>query len=227
MIILKNIYKTYSMGKVSVGALKGINLTIEKGDFVSVAGPSGSGKTTLMNIIGLIDKPTKGELLIEGMAVKGLGRRKLTETRREFIGFIFQAFNLLPVLNVYENIELPLVIGKKKIRGNERRGKVEHLLEEVDLADRRNHMPSELSGGQQQRVAIARALITSPKIVIADEPTANLDSTNGERILRLMKKINEKENTTFIFSTHDPDIWKMANHVVFLHDGVIESEKRQ
>jgi putative ABC transport system ATP-binding protein len=215
------------MGRVSVDALKGINLNLSKGDFVSVAGPSGSGKTTLMNILGLIDRPTKGKVLFDGRDATGLGRRELTRMRRELIGFVFQSFNLLPVLNVFENIELPLVIAKKGGSKQERRDFVDHLLEEVGLTDRKKHLPPELSGGQQQRVAIARALVTQPEIVIADEPTANLDSATGERILELMKKVNKENGTTFIFSTHDPDIWEMADHVIFLRDGAVESEQRR
>jgi putative ABC transport system ATP-binding protein len=226
VIILKDIWKTYPLGKVNVDALRGINLEISGGDFVAVAGPSGSGKTTLMNILGLIDKPSRGTLLIEGHETGNINRAGLTVMRQELIGFIFQSFNLLPVLSVFENVELPLIIGGKKYSKKERAEWVNSLLEEVGLTDRRRHKPSELSGGQQQRAAIARALVTRPKIVIADEPTANLDSNNGARILELMKRINREDNTTFIFSTHDPEIWGMANHIIFLRDGVIESEKR-
>jgi putative ABC transport system ATP-binding protein len=215
------------MGKLAVEALRGINLDIDAGDFVSVAGPSGSGKTTLMNIIGLIDTPTGGTVLINEREAALLKRRELVRMRRDYIGFVFQSFNLLPVLTVYENVELPLTISKKKGGRKENRERVEYLLEEVGLVDRRNHKPAELSGGQQQRVAIARALVTSPRIVIADEPTANLDSASGERVLELMKRINREERTTFIFSTHDPDIWKLANYVVFLRDGLIETEQRR
>jgi putative ABC transport system ATP-binding protein len=215
------------MGKLNVDALKGISLEIKKGDFVSVAGPSGSGKTTLMNIIGLIDRPSRGQVLIGEKDSGVLNRRESTRARRDLIGFVFQSFNLLPVLNVFENVELPLIIGKKGGSRKERRGRVEYLLEEVGLADRKRHLPSELSGGQQQRVAIARALVAKPEIVIADEPTANLDSANGERILELMRKVNKDDGTTFIFSTHDPDIWEMADHIVFLRDGLVESEKRR
>jgi putative ABC transport system ATP-binding protein len=211
---------------VNVDALKGINLEISGGDFVAVAGPSGSGKTTLMNILGLIDKPSRGTLSIEGRETGNMNRSGLTAMRQELIGFIFQSFNLLPVLSVFENVELPLVIGGKKYSKKERAEWVNGLLEEVGLTDRRRHKPSELSGGQQQRAAIARALVTRPKIIIADEPTANLDSGNGARILELMKRINRDDNTTFIFSTHDPEIWGMANHIIFLRDGMIESEKR-
>jgi putative ABC transport system ATP-binding protein len=215
------------MGKVEIEALKGVNLAITEGDFVAIAGPSGSGKTTLLNIIGLIDNYNQGSLSIDGLEIKGQNREELARLRRELIGFVFQSFNLLPVLNVYENVELPLVIAKKGGSKAERRDRVNYLLEEVGLADRGNHTPAELSGGQQQRVAIARALVTSPRIVIADEPTANLDSDTGEKVLSLMKEINRAEKTTFIFSTHDPEIWKMADHIVFLHDGGIKSEERR
>jgi putative ABC transport system ATP-binding protein len=227
VIILKDLWKTYPLGKMQVDALKGIDLEIFEGDFAAVAGPSGSGKTTMMNIIGLIDSPTSGTLQINGREAASLGRRELARMRREYIGFVFQSFNLLPVLTVYENVELPLTIGKKTGSRKENRERVEYLLQEVGLEDRRTHKPSELSGGQQQRVAIARALVTRPRIVIADEPTANLDSANGERVLELMNTINREEGTTFIFSTHDPDIWKLANHVVFLRDGLIEQERRR
>jgi putative ABC transport system ATP-binding protein len=226
-VLLKDLWKTYSMGKVAVDALKGVNLEFSGGDFVSIAGPSGSGKTTIMNIIGLIDRPTKGAVFIQDKEVEKLSRNELTRMRQEVIGFVFQSFNLLPVLTVFENVELPLLIGKKSGTKAERRDRVEYLLEQVGLADRRSHKPAELSGGQQQRAAIARALVSSPKIVIADEPTANLDSGTGEKILTMMKTVNEKKGTTFIFSTHDAKIWEMANHIVFLHDGNVESEKRR
>jgi len=215
------------MGNIEINALKDVNFEIAEGEFVSIAGPSGSGKTTLMNIIGLIDKPSRGYLEINNLEIKNQNRREMARLRRELIGFVFQSFNLLPVLNVFENVELPLVIAKKGGTKAERRDRVNYLLEAVGLAKRRNHIPAELSGGEQQRVAIARALVTMPKIVIADEPTANLDSGTGEKVLDLMKKINREGKTTFIFSTHDPEIWKMAGHVIFLHDGTIKSERRQ
>ncbi|MDR1839076.1 MAG: ABC transporter ATP-binding protein [Treponema sp.] len=215
------------MGRLEVPALKGVNLEIKEGDFVSIAGPSGSGKTTLLNIIGLIDSYTDGSLVIDNLNIRNQSRKELTRLRRELIGFIFQSFNLLPVLNVFENVELPLIITKKGGTKAQRRERVNYLLEEVGLVERWNHSPAELSGGQQQRVAIARALVTSPRIVIADEPTANLDSNTGEKILGLMKNINKEDKTTFIFSTHDPVIWQMADHVVFLHDGNISSEERR
>ena len=227
LIQIQNLHKTYPMGNLQVEALKGISLQIEEGDFFSVVGPSGSGKTTLLNIIGLIDSFTGGSLVINNIDIKNQTRQELARLRRDLIGFVFQSFNLLPVLNVFENVELPLIIAKKKVSRAERRDRVNYLLEEVGLADRRKHTPAELSGGQQQRVAIARALVTSPRIIIADEPTANLDSETGEKVLALMKTINQLEKTTFLFSTHDPDIWQMANHIVFLSDGKVRSEERR
>jgi putative ABC transport system ATP-binding protein len=233
IVILEKISKSYPMGEITVDALKEISIELNEGEFISVAGPSGSGKTTMMNIIGLIDRPTAGNVYMEGQKVEYVNARELTRLRREFIGFVFQSFNLLPVLSVFENIELPLLIGGNNLSGskqlskNERKDRVEYFLEEVGLADRRNHKPPELSGGQQQRAAIARAMVTKPRLVIADEPTANLDSANGERILELMKKVNREEGTTFLFSTHDPDIWKMADHILFLRDGMVESEQKK
>ncbi len=227
IVLLKNVKKDYPLGKLSVPALKGINLAINSGDFVSVAGPSGSGKTTMMNLIGLLDSPSSGQIFIRDQDVSTMSRKDLTKTRHERIGFVFQSFNLLPVLSVYENIELPLLLGRKVLEKKERKDWVEHLIREVGLQDRMKHKPAELSGGQQQRVAIARALASRPPVVIADEPTANLDSATGERILNLMKLVNQEEGTTFIFSTHDPAIWESADHIIFLHDGSIESEQRR
>ncbi|MDR0409995.1 MAG: ABC transporter ATP-binding protein [Spirochaetaceae bacterium] len=217
------------MGKVRFDALKEINLELKRGDFAALAGPSGSGKTTIMNIIGLIDTPERGCVVIDGAETGALNSSELTRIRQEVIGFIFQSFNLLPVLNVFENIELPLLLGRKNSRSRalskqQRKERVESLLEEVGLADKRFNRPAELSGGQQQRVAVARALVNEPKIVIADEPTANLDSENGTRVLGLMKKVNAERDTTFIFSTHDETIWEMANRIIFLHDGKIARE---
>ena len=226
-IILKQITKTYSLGSVAVPALKGVSLNIRKADFVAVAGPSGSGKTTMMNIIGLIDTPTSGILTIEGRDVSDLSRKERTLLRGETLGFIFQSFNLISVLSVYENIELPLTIGRNPVSAAQRHEIVVKLIDEVSLAGRENHRPSELSGGQQQRVAVARALVKNPPIVIADEPTANLDSETGHNILELMKRINREHGTTFIFSTHDPVIREMADHVVHLHDGLIINEERK
>jgi putative ABC transport system ATP-binding protein len=227
IVALKDVWKTYSMGKVQFDALKGIDLELERGDFAAVAGPSGSGKTTIMNIIGLIDTPSRGAIVVDGFETSFLNRAELTRMRQEVIGFIFQSFNLLPVLSVFENVELPLLLGRKGSRSAalskaRRKEQVERLLEDVGLADKRFNRPAELSGGQQQRVAVARALVNEPKIIIADEPTANLDSENGMRVLNLMKKVNAEYGATFIFSTHDKTIWEMANRIIFLHDGRIE-----
>jgi len=226
VITLGNIVKTYTMGKVSVRAIKGVSLSLEAGDFVALAGPSGSGKTTIMNIIGLIDRPDSGSLFLEGRDVTACDRKELTRLRHDVIGFVFQSFNLLSVLNVIENIELPLLIGKSPVSKAERKDWVRFLIKEVGLEGREKHKPAELSGGQQQRVAIARALAARPRIVIADEPTANLDSQTGEMILGLMKKINSEQKTTFIFSTHDAAIRDMADHVILLKDGSVVSERK-
>lgn len=227
VIELRDLRKRYAQGKISVEALRGIDLKLLPGDFIAVAGPSGSGKTTLMNIIGLIDRPSSGSVLIEGRDAAFFSRGEQTRVRHKTLGFIFQSFNLLPVLTVFENVELPLLLGSDKPEKHLRRERVEELLESVGLAERRDHLPSELSGGQQQRAAIARALVTRPLVVIADEPTANLDSQNGERVLTLMRDINARYNTTFVFSTHDSTIWEMAHHVIFLHDGLVQSEERR
>ncbi len=223
VVELKDVYKDYSLGKVNVPALKGVSLEINEGDFLSVAGPSGSGKTTLLNLIGCIDRPTRGDLKITGQNLESLRDRELTELRHRTLGFIFQTFNLIPVLNIYENVEFPLLLGKRKQPRKEEREWIDHIIDEVGLGDRKKHRPNELSGGQRQRVAIARALVTRPQIVLADEPTANLDSATSERIIDLMKKINQEQRTTFIFSTHDPMIVDMVDQVIRLHDGKILS----
>jgi len=227
IVKLTGVKKVYAMGKVSLEAVKGVDLAIEKGDFISIAGPSGSGKTTILNMIGCIDTPTEGSVEIDGRATANLKDRELTTLRHETLGFIFQSFNLVPVLNVYENIEFPLLLGRERLGGKEKRQWIEYLMDQVGLADHRRQRPNELSGGQRQRVAIARALATKPEIVLADEPTANLDSATGESIIGLMKSINRAEHTTFIFSTHDPKIVAIADHVVRLQDGRVTSEERR
>jgi len=227
IVKLSGVKKVYAMGKVSLEAVKGIDLAIEKGDFISIAGPSGSGKTTILNMIGCIDTPTEGSVEIDGRSTANLKDRELTTLRHETLGFIFQSFNLVPVLNVYENIEFPLLLGRERMNGKEKRQWIEYLMDEVGLADQRRQRPNELSGGQRQRVAIARALATKPQIVLADEPTANLDSATGESIIGLMKTINRAEHTTFIFSTHDPKIVGIADHVIHLKDGRVASEERR
>jgi putative ABC transport system ATP-binding protein len=227
IVALDNVRKTYPLGKVNVEAVRGVSFSIEAGDFISIAGPSGSGKTTILNMIGCIDTPTDGSVTISGRVTGGLSDKQITMLRHEVIGFIFQSFNLIPVLNVYENIDFPLLVGRQTLRGREKAEWIDHLIEAVGLGAWRNHRPNELSGGQRQRVAIARALVTKPAIVLADEPTANLDSKTGSSIIELMKKINETDNTTFIFSTHDPTIVSIADHVIHLHDGLVSGEERR
>jgi putative ABC transport system ATP-binding protein len=211
--------KTYKLGKTEVPALRDLTLAIEEGEFTSISGPSGSGKTTLLNLIGLLDSPTGGSVYLEGSEVKYNGLSNLHRVRLEKLGFIFQTFNLIPVLTAYENVEYPLLLTKKT--SALRRQLVERALKDVKLWDSREHKPNELSGGQRQRVAIARALVNSPKIVLADEPTANIDSATSSEILDLMRTLNEEEKVTFLFSTHDQLVLKYAKRIVKLHDGMI------
>lgn len=226
IVELIDVKKNYLLGKVEVEAVRGVSFSIEEGDFISIAGPSGSGKTTILNLIGCIDTPTSGIVRIDGRETGGLSDKKITDLRRDVIGFIFQSFNLIPVLNVYENIEFPLLIGREtKKKGRDEW--IHFLIDEVGLSGWEKHRPNELSGGQRQRVAVARALVTKPRIVLADEPTANLDSATGEGIIGLMKKINRDQDTTFIFSTHDPGIMEIADHIIRLHDGIVSFETRK
>jgi putative ABC transport system ATP-binding protein len=218
-VTLKSVTKDYYLGKTVVKALKGVSLEIGEGEFVSIAGPSGSGKTTLLNLIGCIDKPTSGDVFISGQNVVGLMEKQLDEIRARRIGFIFQDFNLIPVLSAFENVEYPLLL--TKIGFSKRKEMVRSVLQEVGLLDFAKHRPNELSGGQRQRVAIARALVTNPEIVLADEPTGNLDSQTGEAIINLMLQINQQKGTTFIFSTHDSMVMKHARKVIKIHDGKI------
>ena len=227
IIQLEKVKKTYPLGKTEVHAVRGVSFEIQKGDFISIAGPSGSGKSTILNLIGCIDVPTDGQVIIDTTDTKTLNDKKITELRHKFIGFIFQSFNLVPVLNVYENIEFPLLLGKDKMASAEKKEWIDYLIDEVGLGQWRNHRPNELSGGQRQRVAIARALVTKPQVVLADEPTANLDSATGEAIIELMKKVNRDQETTFIFSTHDATIVDIADHIIRLQDGLIVHEERK
>jgi len=227
IIELSDVKKTYPLGKVQVEAVKGVSFRIEKGDFISIAGPSGSGKSTILNMIGLIDVPTAGEVKIEDRVVSGLKDKELTRLRHDTIGFIFQSFNLVPVLNVYENIEFPLLLGKQTMGKAEKKDWIDFLIKEVGLEQWRKHRSNELSGGQRQRVAIARALVCKPAIVLADEPTANLDSATGEQIIELMKKMNREMDTTFVFSTHDAKIVDIADHVIRLKDGLVAENYRK
>jgi len=215
MIKINDVKKTYLLGKTRVNALDGITLFISRGDFASIVGPSGSGKSTLLNIIGCLDRPTSGSVSLDDQDITSCSTRELTRIRGQKIGFIFQNFNLIPVLNVFENIELPLIFSGKTKPKNE----ILTLIKEIGLGDHIHHRPDELSGGQRQRVAIARALIIDPSIVLADEPTANLDSKTAKIILDLMKQINKERGTTFVFSTHDPDVMSYAACIHRLHDG--------
>ena len=226
IVRLEEVHKVYPLGETQVRAVNGVTFSIERGDFISIAGPSGSGKSTILNMIGCIDTPTEGTVYIDDRPTSGLGDREITRLRHRFIGFIFQSFNLVPVLNVFENVEFPLLLGRESIPKNERTEYVDFLIEEVGLTRWRTHRPNELSGGQRQRVAIARALVTKPQIVLADEPTANLDSRTGGDIIELMKKINRELDTTFIFSTHDPSIVEIADHIIRLQDGLVIEDRR-
>lgn len=220
LIEIKGLKKNYALGKTTVNALRGVDFSVSEGEFLSVIGPSGSGKTTLLNIIGCIDKATEGNIKIGDQEINSLNDNQISDIRLNKIGFIFQTFNLVPVLNVRENVEFPLLLMKKHSK-QEIQKRAEQLIEEVGLLEYIDHKPAELSGGQRQRVAIARALVTNPDIVLADEPTANLDSVTGDNILQLMKKLNETEKTTFIFSTHDEHVLQYAKRVVKIKDGLI------
>ena len=223
MISVQHVTKDYKLGNTVVKALRGVSLDIDRGEFVCISGPSGCGKTTLLNLIGCLDRPTTGKVLIDGQDVGKLDANRLAEIRNRKLGFIFQTFNLIPVLNTYENIELPL-IPWKDLPKEERHTRIMSLIEEVGLEDFIDHRPGELSGGQMQRVSIARALVTNPEMVLADEPTANLDSDTGRKILQVMVDLNTRHNTSFVFSTHDPIVSAYAGRTINLLDGVIKGE---
>jgi putative ABC transport system ATP-binding protein len=225
MIKVDNVTKTYHVGNVDVRALRGVSLEIGEGEFLSIAGPSGSGKTTLLNLIGCLDTATSGEIYINNEPVSKKKKNELALFRRDNLGFVFQTFNLIPVLTAYENVSFALSL--LNVDGKEIKERTMSLLAEVGLETMEHRFPRELSGGQQQRVAIARALIKEPEIVLADEPTANLDSTTGSEILKLMEELNRKHKTTFIFSTHDKMVMDLAKRLVLLHDGKITSDTRR
>jgi len=222
LIIAEDLSKTYRTGQVTVDALKGLSFSIEKGSFVSFVGPSGSGKTTLLNLMGCLDRPSNGRLLVAGMEVSELNRRDAARFRGRNIGFIFQGFNLIPVLTAFENVEYPLIM-VQSIPGAERQKRVLELLDAVGMIDQRNQLPDQLSGGQKQRVAVARALVTHPDLILADEPTANLDHDTAHGIIRLMKKIRNEVQTTFVFSTHDVRIIDEAESIFRIEDGVLKN----
>jgi putative ABC transport system ATP-binding protein len=219
VVKIENATRVYKVGKVETRALRGVNLSIESGEFTSLVGPSGSGKTTLLQLIGCLDQPTSGSVWVDGKDVTRLNRNQRADMRRGHIGFIFQFFALIPTLTAYENVEMPLLLNGHSPR--ERRQRVMELLQAVDLLDRSKNRPDQLSGGQQQRVAIARALAPKPALILADEPTANLDTENGRQVMEIMEKLNQETGVTFVFATHDPRVIKYAHRVVTLRDGMI------
>ncbi|MBN2053258.1 ABC transporter ATP-binding protein [Candidatus Woesearchaeota archaeon] len=219
MIELRDVWKIYQMGDIQVTALSGLNLSVRKGEFISIMGPSGSGKSTAMNMIGCLDIPTKGTILLDGKDISSLGESNLSQIRGRKIGFIFQQFNLIPTLTALENIMLPMIF--QNIPKSERLERAKKLLRLVDLGDRMDHKPNELSGGQQQRVAIARSLANNPEVVLADEPTGNLDSKTGETVMDFLRKLHKNEGKTIIMVTHDEDVAKNAERIEYLKDGRI------
>jgi len=223
IIELDHASKSYKIGEVTTTALNDVSLDIEAGEFTALVGPSGSGKTTLLQLMGCLDRPNRGAVLINGQDVTKLSNNRRADLRRDVIGFIFQFFALVPVLSAYENVELPLLLAN--VNGSERRTRVLSLLDAVGLSDRIHHRPDQMSGGEQQRVAIARALAPRPLMVLADEPTANLDTANGEQAMAIMHRLNEETGTAFIFATHDPRVMKFARRVVELRDGQIVGDR--
>ena len=225
IVRLDKVSKVYGKNKLKVHAVTDVSFEVQEGEFLAIVGPSGSGKTTLLNLIGGIDRPSKGKVYIEDQDITLLSKARLSDLRLKRIGFIFQEYNLIPVLTAVENIELGLLL--LGIDKAERRERVNKIIKDVGILELANRRPKEMSGGQQQRVAVARAMVTKPAVILADEPTANLDSNTGISILRLMQEMNHRENITFIFSTHDPMVMEMASRVIILRDGRIESEEKR
>ena len=225
MIKASNLKKVYKVGELDLEVIKDFSLSTKEGEFISLVGPSGSGKSTVLNMLGCLDTPSSGEIVIDGTTVTGLSRTKMADFRGENIGFIFQSFNLIPVLSVYENIEYPLIM-IQNLPEEERQKRVLKLLEAVGMLEQKDKTPDKISGGQMQRVAIARALVTNPKIIFADEPTANLDTKTAHMIIELMKKIQREYKTTFVFATHDEKIVSNVDRLITIVDGVIVSDQR-
>ena len=223
MVKLTNVHKSYRSGEIEVKVLEGLDLDIEKGEFVALIGPSGSGKTTILNIIGALDRADSGSVEVAGVDITNKDENYLTKFRADYLGYVFQDFNLIEVFNVFENVNFPLKVIHKK-RDDE---KVMSLLRDIHMLDQINKFPDELSGGQKQRVAVARALVNDPKIVLADEPTANLDSVTSHKVIELMRKMQREFNTTFIFSTHDPHLIDEVDRVLYLQDGKIIKDERK
>ncbi len=221
---LTDVTRVYKIGEVETRALNGISLTIGSGEFTTLVGPSGSGKTTLLQLIGCLDQPTSGKVVIDGKETTNLNRNQRADLRKGTIGFVFQFFALIPTLTAYENVEMPLLLNGKSPA--ERKQRVMELLEAVDVVNRAHHRPDQLSGGQQQRIAVARALAPNPKLILADEPTANLDTENGRQVMDIMTKLNKETGVTFVFATHDPRVIKYAERVVTLQDGLIAKDDK-
>ena len=222
VVKIENVARVYQIGKVETQALRGVNLSIENGEFTALVGPSGSGKTTLLQMIGCLDQPTSGKVFVNNNDVTTLNRNQRADMRRGTIGFIFQFFALIPTLTAYENVEMPLLLNGHT--PNERKERVMELLKAVDLVERANNRPDQLSGGQQQRSAVARALAPKPKLILAEEPTANLDTENGKQVMDLMQRLNQETGVTFVFATHDPRVIGYAKRTVTLQDGVITKD---
>jgi len=216
---VENVVRTFKVGETETKALGGINMSIQSGEFTALVGPSGSGKTTLLQLLGCLDQPSEGKVYINGKDVTSMNRDQRADLRKNNLGFIFQFFALIPTLTAYENIELPLLL--KGASPAERKERVNYLLEAVGLMDHAQHRPDQMSGGQQQRVAAARALSTNPAMILADEPTANLDTANGQQVMEIMADLNQKTGVTFVFATHDPRVFKFAKRVITLRDGLI------
>ncbi len=223
MVDVKEVSKTYKQGKVAVHALAGVSLSIAKGEFCALAGPSGSGKTTLLNLIGGLDTPTQGKIFLDNDEITGLSQSRLASIRLNKIGFIFQSYNIIPVLSARENVEYVMLM--QGVPARERSERARAVLDDVGLAGMHDRRPAELSGGQQQRVAVARAIVSNPAIVLADEPTANLDSQTGQGLLEMMARMNEERNVTFIFSTHDRMVMDFAHRIIRLKDGLVAHEQ--
>jgi putative ABC transport system ATP-binding protein len=225
VVRIEDVTRSFKTGKLETNALRGVSLSIENGEFTALVGPSGSGKTTLLQLMGCLDQPTSGRVFINGQDVSRLNRNQRADMRRSTIGFVFQFFALIPTLTAYENVEMPLLLAGRP--PEERQARVQQLLDSVGLTDRGAHRPDQLSGGEQQRVAVARALASGPSLILADEPTANLDTANGEQVMATMTRLNKETGVTFVFATHDPRVVKFARRVVTLQDGLVVNHNAQ